>query len=185
MGAPTVFSRAAFYFDIQACSTVPKVFPTVLSQVFAPPCPRYFQQYFHKYLLHCAQGISNSTFTSICCCSTVPKVFPTVLSQVFAPPCLRYFQPYLSFQSVKDMFSGIHFSFLKTSYTQSIFYSICSTESIVQILKILYFAPLCLEQKGKQKSMNLYRTERVDRQRCVWRNVPTFKPFVTKENLQL
>ena len=131
-------------------------------------------------MLHCARGISNSTFTSICCCSTVPKVFPTVLSQVFAPPCPRYFQPYLSCQSVKYMSSGrhSHFLFLKTSYTQSIFDSICSTESIVQILKILYFAPLCLEQKGKQKRMNLYWTERVDRQRCVWRNVPTFKPFV-------
>ena len=110
---------------------------------------------------------------------------PSILTSRHAPLCPRYFQPYLSFQSVKDMFSGIHFSFLKTSYTQSIFYSICSTESIVQILKILYFAPICLEQKGKQKRLNLYRTERVDRQRCVWRNVRMFKPFVTKENLQL
>ena len=151
MGAPTVFSRAAFYFDIKACSTVPEVFPTVLSQVFAPLCLRYFQQYFHKYLLH------------------------------------HTHQPYLSCQPVKDMFSGMHshFLFLKTSYTQTIFDGICSTESIVQILKILYFAPLCLEQKGRQKRMNLYWTERVDRQRCVWRNVRMFKPFVTKENLQL
>ena len=105
MGAPTVFSRAAFYFDIQACSTVPEVFPTVLSQVFAPPCPRYFQ-------------------------------------------------PYLSCQSVKYMFSGrhSHFLFLKTSYTQSIFDSICSTESIVQIYwKFYILRPYVLSRRGDKR----------------------------------